>query len=158
MAVFLTLLTTRGSCIQVNDGLVLVKITVNTLLLMQSLRSRPSQGPRKPQRAPSKLARPGAGRTPRDGSKNKIDDKIKKRISTRYADISSPTPLTGLPPVPPIPPNMDIVSAGQNSKDYAALEADEDVRDRTVIRDDAKVASDDRKLLSAEDFDPTACK
>jgi len=122
---------------------------------MESLRSRPSQGPRKPQRTPNKLAKPGAGPTPRDRSKNKIDDKIKKRMSTRYAEISSPTQLTGLPPMP----NMTaIVSAGQNSADDATLEADEDVRDRTGSRDDVKVAGDDRKLLSAEDFDPTACE
>ena len=54
-------------------------------------------------------------------------------------------------------PNMvGMVPASQNSADYAALEADEDVRDRSVARDDAKV--DDRKLLSAEDFDPNACE
>ncbi|KAF8807915.1 hypothetical protein BYT27DRAFT_7190004 [Phlegmacium glaucopus] len=116
-----------------------------------SLRSRPSQGPRK--RTPNKLAKPGAGPTPRDRSKNKIDDKIKKRMSTRYAEISSPTQLTGLPPMP----NMTgIVSAGQTPVDDATFEADEDVRDRTGSRDDNKVAGDDRKLLSAEDFDPTA--
>ena len=120
---------------------------------MESLRSRPSQGPRKKAQAPSKLAKPGAGPTPRDRSKNKIDDKIKKRMSTRYADISSPTQLTGVPPMPNM---VGMVPAGQNSADYAALEADEDVRDRSVTRDDAKV--DDRKLLSAEDFDPNACE
>jgi hypothetical protein len=119
--------------------------------LMESLRSRPSQGPRK--KPPTKLAKPGAGPTPRDRSKNKIDDKIKKRMSTRYADISSPTHLTGVPPMP----NM-VVSAVQNSADYSVLEADEDMRDRSVRDDDAKVAGDDRKLLSAEDFDPNACE
>ena len=118
---------------------------------MESLRSRPSQGPRKK----VKLAKPGAGPTPRDRGKNKIDDKIKKRMSTRYADISSPTQLTGVPPMPNM---VGIVPAGQNSADYAALEADEDVKDRSVARDDAKVVGDDRKLLSAEDFDPNACE
>lgn len=117
---------------------------------MESLRSRPSQGPRKPREAPNKLAKPGAGPTARDRSKNKIDDKIKKRMSTRGAEISSPTHFAGLPPLPPMPNMVGMVSAGQNSVDYSALEVDEDVRD------DAKV--DDRKLLSSEDFDPTACK
>jgi exocyst complex component 8 len=93
---------------------------------------------------------PGPGPTARDRSKNKIDDKIKKRMSTRYAEISSPTHFAGLPPLPPMPNITGMVSAGQNSADYSALEADEDVRD------DDKV--DDRKLLSSEDFDPTACK
>jgi hypothetical protein len=53
---------------------------------------------------------------------------------------------------------MGMVPAGQNSADNVVLEADEDVRDRTAARDDVKAVSDDRKLLSAEDFDPTACK
>ena len=71
-------------------------------------------------------------------------------MSTRYADISSPTQLTGVPPVPNM---VGMVPAGQNSAEYPLLEADED-----VPRDDAKVAGDDRKLLSAEDFDPNACE
>ena len=132
--------------------LLTAQTTVNNPL-MESLRSRPSQGPRK--KAPGKLAKPGAGPTPRDRSKNKIDDKIKKRMSTRYADISSPTQLTGVPPMPNM---VGMVPAGQNSADYAILEADEDVRDRSLTRDDAKVVGDDRKLLSAEDFDPHACE
>lgn len=119
---------------------------------MESLRSRPSQGPRQPQKAPNRLEKPGPAL--RDRNKNKIDDKIKKRMSTRYAEISSPT---GLPSVPPMPNMMNMVSAGQNSA-HLALEADEGVRDRIAARDDAKVVNEDRKLLSAEDFDPTACK
>ena len=109
---------------------------------MESLRSLPSQGPKK--RAQAKLAKPGAG------PRSKIDDKIKKRMSTRYADISSPTQVT----VPPMP-NLAMVPAGQNSADYAVLEADED---KSIAKEEAKVVVDDRKLLSAEDFDPNACK
>ena len=137
----------------------LSQITVNTFFspspIMESLRSRPSQAPRKPQKAPNKLSKPGAGPAARDRSKNRIDDKIKKRMSTRYAEISSPTQLTGLPPMPSM---MGMIPAGQSPADDTALEADEDVRDRTASRDDAKGVGDDRKLLSAEDFDPTACK
>ena len=109
---------------------------------MESLRSLPSQGPRK--KAQAKLAKPGAG------PRSKIDDKIKKRMSTRYADISSPTQ----PVVPPMP-NLGMIPAGQNSADYAVPEADEE---RSVARDEARVVVDDRKLLSAEDFDPDACE
>lgn len=118
---------------------------------MESLRSRPSQGPRKEK--PAKILKPGS--TPRDRSKNKIDDKIKKRMSTRYAEISSPTQLTGLPPMPNM---MGMVPAGQNFKDDVALERDEDVRDRTGSKDDVKAITDDRKLLSSENFDPAACE
>ncbi|EEB93287.1 hypothetical protein MPER_08082, partial [Moniliophthora perniciosa FA553] len=57
---------------------------------MQSLRSGRSQAPRKSTRQ-SKLAKPGAGPTPRprasDSHKPRVDDKIKKRMSMRYADI-----------------------------------------------------------------------
>ncbi|KAF9566937.1 hypothetical protein CPC08DRAFT_719598 [Agrocybe pediades] len=117
-----------------------------------SLRSRPSQAPRKTQRAPSKLAKPGGGVQPRDRSKNRIDDKIKKRMSTRYADISSPTQLTGVPAMPSL---MGLIPAGPNSS-TTGREGEEDVRDRTAARDDARAASDDKKLLNADDFDPAA--
>lgn len=76
-------------------------------------------------------------------------------MSTRHAEISSPTQLTGLPPMPSM---ASMASAGPNSTYDAALEADEDVRDRTGSRDDGKIVGDDRKLLSAEDFDATACE
>ncbi|PPQ79863.1 LOW QUALITY PROTEIN: hypothetical protein CVT25_002919 [Psilocybe cyanescens] len=120
---------------------------------MESLRSRPSQAPRKAQRAQAKLAKPGAGPTPRDArNKNRIDDKIKKRMSTRYADISSPTQLSGVPAMPSF---MGLIPAGQNSA-IPGREGEEDLRDRTGARDDVKAASDDKKLLSADDFDPAA--
>ncbi|KAF8913204.1 hypothetical protein CPB84DRAFT_1760651 [Gymnopilus junonius] len=115
--------------------------------MQSSLRSRPSQAPRKAQRPPAKLAKPGAAPVPRDRGKNRIDDKIKKRMSMRYAEISSPTHLT---PVPPLP-----LSAAHSS-DPSARETDEDLRDRTSNRDETRAANDDRKLLSAEDFDPAA--
>jgi len=118
-----------------------------------SLRSRPSVAPRKVQRTPAKLAKPGAGPTPRDRGKNRVDDKIKKRMSTRYADISSPTQLSGVPAMPSL---MNIIPAGQSAG--TPREGEEDVRDRTGTRDDAKVVSDDKKLLNAENFDPAACE
>lgn len=118
-----------------------------------SLRTRPSQAPRKAQRSPTKLTKPGAGPTPRDRGKNRIDDKIKKRMSTRYADISSPTQLSGVPAMPSF---MGLIPAGQRLE-VSGREGEEDVRDRTGTRDDAKVAGDDKKLLNAEDFDPAAC-
>ena len=118
-----------------------------------SLRTRPSQAPRKSLRSPTKLAKPGAGPTPRDRNKNRIDDKIKKRMSTRYADISSPTQLSGVPAMPSL---MGLIPAGQRPE-VPGREGEEDVRDRTGTKDDAKAAGDDKKLLNAEDFDPAAC-
>ncbi|KAF9532123.1 hypothetical protein CPB83DRAFT_58809 [Crepidotus variabilis] len=117
-----------------------------------SLRSRPSQAPRKAQRTPTKLAKPSAGPTPRDRGKNRIDDKIKKRMSTRYADISSPTELTGIPAMPTM---MGLIPIG-GSGGPTPREGDEDLRDRTDTREEARAAVDDKKLLSAEDFDPAA--
>lgn len=120
-----------------------------------SLRSRPSQAPRKAQRSPTtKLAKPGAGVTPRDRGKNRIDDKIKKRMSTRYADISSPTQLSGVPPMPSL---MGLIPAGERAA-IGGREGEEDVRDRTGTKDDVKAVSDDKRLLSDENFDPAACE
>ena len=119
---------------------------------MESLRSRPAQAPRKAQRTPTKLSKQGPGPAPRDRNKTRIDDKIKKRMSMRYADISSPTELTGLPAMPSL--------AGMTSPPVRGTmgEGEEDVRDRTGSKDEAKVAVNDKKLLSAEDFDPDACE
>lgn len=102
---------------------------------MDSLRSRPSQAPRRAlQKAPSKLSKPNARPT-------RVDDKIKKRMSMRYAEISSP--LDGIPAMPSlIGPYSD---ARQDPDD-----------DRTIRPDDAKVAAEDKKTLSADDFDPDA--
>jgi hypothetical protein len=74
-----------------------------------------------------------------------VDDKIKKRMSMRYADISSPTELN----VPPIPamPGMPSRTVGR--------EQDEVVMDRNAGREDRGV--DDKKLLDKDDFDPDAC-
>jgi len=115
-----------------------------------SLRSRPSKAPpRKAQRTPTKLAKSGASQR----NKNRIDDKIKKRISTRYAEISSPTQLSG---VPAIPTMMGLIPAGQEI--VSPQEGDEDLRDRSDIREEARAVVDDKKLLSIEDFDPAACE
>ncbi|RXW22676.1 hypothetical protein EST38_g3181 [Candolleomyces aberdarensis] len=108
---------------------------------MDSLRSRPSQGPRRAlQKAPSKLskgnARPKATR---------VDDKIKKRMSMRYAEISSPIDSSAIPAMP------SLMGAYPEARGDAAYDDD-----RAIIRDDAKVASEDKKILSAEDFDPDA--
>jgi hypothetical protein len=118
-----------------------------------SLRSRPAKAPpRKVTRTPTKLAKPGAPAA-RERSKTRIDDKIKKRMSARYADISSPTQLTGIPGMPSM---MGLIPAGEGA--VSPRDADEEVRDRADSREEAKSALDDKKLLSAEDFDPAACK
>jgi hypothetical protein len=74
-------------------------------------------------------------------------------MSTRYADISSPTQLSGVPAMPSL---MGLIPVGQRLE-VPGREGEEDVRDRTGTKDDAKAVGDDKKLLNAEDFDPAAC-
>jgi hypothetical protein len=117
-----------------------------------SLRSRPAKAPpRKVTRTPTKLAKHG-GPVTRERSKNRIDDKIKKRMSARYAEISSPTQLSGIPGLPSM---TGLIPAGEGA--ISPLDADEEVRDRADAREEAKASLDD-KLLNAENFDPAACK
>ena len=117
------------------------------------MRSRPAKAPpRKVTRTPTRLVKPGVPAT-RERSKNRIDDKIKKRMSARYAEISSPTQLADIPGMPSM---MRFIPAGEGA--LSPQNADEEVRDRGDSREDAKASLDDKKLLSAEDFDPAACK
>ncbi|TFK68248.1 hypothetical protein BDN72DRAFT_769553 [Pluteus cervinus] len=125
---------------------------------MQSLRSRSSQAPSRKNTTGTKLARPDAGPTPRprDARKSRVDDKIKKRMSMRYADISGPTDLAVIPPMPSMP---GLPSGGKlGGMDGRMLrDQDEVVRNRTTEAQEAeRVASDDKRTLDKEDFDPDA--
>ncbi|KAH8835121.1 hypothetical protein DL96DRAFT_1666039 [Flagelloscypha sp. PMI_526] len=125
---------------------------------MQSLRSRKSQAP--PRKNPSqrpggagagggtRLAKaPGSGPRPQARKNTKgIDDRIKKRMSMRYADISSPTETAGVPALPSIPAG---IGAGGRLRDR-----DEAVRDRSLTKNEARIVHDDRKLLDKKEFDP----
>ncbi|KAF8633569.1 hypothetical protein AX15_001366 [Amanita polypyramis BW_CC] len=119
---------------------------------MQSLRSlhyRRSQN-RKP---PSKPTKNAAQPVPRESRvKSRVDDKIKKRMSMRYADISSPTELSpGLPPVPAISQSFAIDSPVDGPSLGGAsfeTESEDAARSRT--------AKEDKKFLDAENFDPDA--
>jgi len=108
---------------------------------MESLRSRPSQAPRQAERTPSKLSKSPAN----ERGKKTVDDKIKRRMSARYADISSP--ITIVPPLPTLP----------RAPQERLREADEELRDRNTTMLNASFAADDKKLLSEEDFDPAVC-
>lgn len=109
-----------------------------------SLRTRrPSEASRKaPTRSPSKLTK----NAPRDVRKSRVDDKIKKRMSMRYADISLPTDIPPIPVVPPLPtPSPVSFHPTRDSPRH------NDKLQRGAI------SPDDKKLLSSEDFDPDAC-
>ncbi|KAI0279416.1 hypothetical protein BGY98DRAFT_1089185 [Russula aff. rugulosa BPL654] len=109
---------------------------------MESLRSRAST--RKGPKPAAKLSKPE-----KNVRKSRVDDRIKKRMSTRYATISSPTPADGTPPsVPTIPlglrgPDLDIIR-----------ERDEVARQQAPSKEDLRAM--ENKLLDVEDFDPDA--
>lgn len=110
---------------------------------MQSLRTRRSQAPsRKPQRTGTKLAKEPGSRS--DTRKSRVDDRIKKRMSMRYADISGPVDV---PPMPPMP----TFQAGGG-------EAEDAVYTAKATREEVRATEDDKKLLDQDEFDPEACE
>jgi hypothetical protein len=116
-------------------------------LTMQSLRTRRSQrrGP------PSKLARATNQPIPRENRvKSRVDDKIKQRISMRYAEISSPTEL--VPPVPIISHSLSEATHQRAPSPGISFEGENEGVDR------GRSAREDRRLLEAEEFDPEACQ
>jgi hypothetical protein len=110
---------------------------------MQSLRSKSSAARKGPKPA-AKLSKPD-----KNVRKSRVDDKIKKRMSTRYASISSPTPADATPSVPTIPlglrgPDLDIIR-----------EKDEIAQQQAPSKEDLRVM--ENRLLDVEEFDPDAC-
>jgi hypothetical protein len=55
-----------------------------------------------------------------------------------------------------MPSLVGLIPAGQQLE-ISGREGEEDLMDRSGTKDDAKAASDDKRLLNAEDFDPAAC-
>lgn len=121
---------------------------------MQSLRTRrPSTG-QKPSRQPTKLAK--APVKARSGStrKSRVDDKIKKRMSMRYADISAPTDAS-VPAVPSLPIGSFGLGAGVVGMGAGRGMDEEGVRDEREAREDPREG--DMRALESEKFDPDAC-
>ncbi|KAF9225287.1 hypothetical protein BS17DRAFT_730632 [Gyrodon lividus] len=109
---------------------------------MQSLRSRRPSDSRPVKRQASKLAKSSS--TKQNARKSTVDDKMKKRMSLRYAEISAPTEAS-VPTVPTIPLGL---------RPGVARDLDEIVLDSTQVKEDPRVA--DQRLLDKEDFDPDA--
>ncbi|TRM61603.1 hypothetical protein BD626DRAFT_558599 [Schizophyllum amplum] len=115
--------------------------------MQSSLRTRKSQAPRKGQRSGTKMVKaPGGGAVPRD-RKSRVDDKIKKRMSMRYAEISGPTPVGGIPAVPSLPAGMGAPRVFRE-QDELVREPDEMAQGPTK--------EDDRKILDDKNFDADA--
>ncbi|KIL71372.1 hypothetical protein M378DRAFT_188868 [Amanita muscaria Koide BX008] len=109
---------------------------------MQSLRTRRSER----QAAPAKLTK--AQNTPvRARANSRVDDKIKKRLSMRYADISSPTHL-----VPPVP-TISLPHHGSTRPHSPAASYEAETGDNARSR---RTAKEDKRILDADDFDPNA--
>ncbi|KAF7798512.1 hypothetical protein EIP86_009733 [Pleurotus ostreatoroseus] len=113
---------------------------------MQSLRTRrPSESRNRLQRQPTKARLPNtsAGRRA-----TRVDDKIKKRMSMRYADISAPTDAS-VPAVPTIPLGMRQGAPLSTSPEGISVEermqaSKEEQREREM------------RMLDKEEFDPDA--
>ncbi|KIO06982.1 hypothetical protein M404DRAFT_998422 [Pisolithus tinctorius Marx 270] len=110
---------------------------------MQSLRTRRPSDSRQPiKRSISKLAKSPSTR--QNARKSTVDDKIKKRMSLKYAEISSPTDVS-VPAVPSIPIGL---------RPGVARDPDEIVRDVAEVKEDPRLA--DQRLLDKQNFDPDA--
>ena len=111
---------------------------------MQSLRTRrPSQARPKGQKPPGRNV-PARDNLARKSTR--VDDKIKKRMSMRYADISSPTG-GDIPAVPTIPLALRPGGVqGQGISMTLTEEPKEDPREAEL------------RLLDQDDFDPDACE
>ena len=107
---------------------------------MQSLRSRRPSESRPVKRNASKLAK-----SPSTRRKSTVDDKMKKRMSLRYADISAPTDPS-VPALPTIPLGL---------RPGAHRDPDEIVKDVAHVKEDPRLL--DQRLLDKEDFDPDDC-
>jgi exocyst complex component 8 len=110
-----------------------------------SLRTGKSTGP-KLQKQPSTR---NIKRKNTDARKSRVDDKIKRRMSMRYADISVPQPTENVPALPSIPAGFKPVHSRSDSQ--ASLKIT-----REKQQEDARVA--ENKLLDKQEFDPDVCE
>jgi hypothetical protein len=79
-----------------------------------------------------------------------VDDRIKKRMSMRYANISGPTDVS-VPAMPsmPIGARPEVGGEVREESDTGARREREKVEDQRIA---------ERKMLDKEDFDPDACE
>ncbi|KAI9569500.1 hypothetical protein HD554DRAFT_2020462 [Boletus coccyginus] len=107
---------------------------------MQSLRSRRPSESRPLKRHGSKLAK--APSTRQNARKSTVDDKMKKRMSLRYAEISHPTDPS-VPALPTVPLGL---------RPGPQRDQDEIVKHVAHVKEDPRVL--DQRLLDKGDFDP----
>jgi len=113
--------------------------------ITQSCRRSREPSESKLQREPTRLTKqPTAKRVAR---KSRVDDKIKKRMSMRYADILAPTPTGNISTVPALQIGAQPAQSGGRGSVEIAKENQ---------TEDARVA--ENKLLDKKDFEPDACE
>ena len=129
---------------------------------MQSLRTR-----RPAQDKAGKLSKPSNGPTAdspakrpnKDARKSRVDDRIKKRMSMRYADISGPANIS-VPDIPSIPLGLRAVNRDDGASVGRGSMAGEDGKSvrregKEREREDPRIA--EKKMLDKDDFDADAC-
>ena len=111
---------------------------------MQSLRSRkPSES------RPKSTQRQGTIRAPKPAARNadrratRVGEKMKKRMSMRYADISAPTDAS-VPDVPAIPIGLRATQSRQDEQSFT-----EEPKEDPMLSE--------LRLLDQDEFDPDAC-
>jgi len=88
-------------------------------------------------------------RNEKDARKSRVDDKIKRRMSMRYADISVPQPTENVPALPNIPAGFRPTHAQTESEGSIRIK-------REKQKEDARTA--ENRLLDKQDFDPDVCE
>ena len=117
---------------------------------MQSLRTRKSTEPR----SKSSQQRQGTIRKPNPAARDperratRVGEKMRKRMSMRYADISGPTDVQ-VPDVPALP-----IGVRASSSQYRQA-GQEEQRFTEEPKEDTGAA--ELRLLDKDDFDPDAC-
>lgn len=110
-----------------------------------SLRTGKSTGPKLQKRPSARNIK----RNDTDARKSRVDDKIKRRMSMRYADISVPQPTENVPALPTIPAGFRPTHARSESQGSLQIK-------REKQKEEAKVA--ENKLLDKQEFDPDVCE
>lgn len=115
---------------------------------MQSLRSRKPSESQPKRQGSARLQKPGARDVNRRATR--VDEKMKKRMSMRYADISAPTDVS-VPDVPALPIGMRAgASFGGSGRG-----GQEDITLVEEPKEDSRMA--ELQFLDKDDFDSDAC-
>ena len=118
----------------------------------QSLRSRkPSESRAKAQQSRQNTTRkPNPAARDAERRATRVGEKMKKRMSMRYADISLPANIVGVPDVPSLPAGL---RSAPLHEDGALVEEPGSF----VEEPNDEMKEEELKLLDKDDFDPDAC-